>query len=59
MARSLDASGWRTALVAEPLFALVSGRIALTVTGAQTGNPRVERVERLERVAQPQDPPSP
>jgi len=44
IARTLDASAWRTALVAEPLHALLSGRVALTVSGAQMGNPHVERV---------------
>jgi ribonuclease D len=58
MARSLDASGWRTALVAEPLFALLSGQVALTVTGAHKGHPRVERVERFEPDADPAEPPS-
>jgi ribonuclease D len=44
IARTLEASAWRTALVAEPLHALLSGRIALTVSGAPAGNPHIERV---------------
>jgi ribonuclease D len=46
VAQSLDASEWRTRLVAGPLFALLSGEIALTVAGARGGSPRVERVAR-------------
>jgi ribonuclease D len=46
VARVLDASHWRAALVAEPLRALISGETALTVAGAAAGNPRVERVRR-------------
>jgi len=44
VARALDATAWRSTLVAEPLYELLSGRTALTVTGAEGGNPRVERV---------------
>ena len=40
----LDASDWRAALVAEPLFALLSGDVALTIGGAERGAPRVVRV---------------
>jgi len=45
VAVALDASEWRASLVAAPLFELLSGRIALTVTGAADGAPRVARVE--------------
>jgi ribonuclease D len=45
LARVLDASHWRASLVAEPLFALLSGEIALTVHGAARGAPRVARVK--------------
>jgi ribonuclease D len=45
VARALDASEWRASLVAEPLHALLSGTIALTVAGAASGSPRVARVE--------------
>ena len=44
LAAALDATPWRAALVAEPLHALLSGEIALTVGGARRGNPRVQRV---------------
>jgi ribonuclease D len=44
IAKTLDASPWRAALVAEPLNALLSGAIALTVAGGASGNPHVERV---------------
>jgi anti-sigma-K factor RskA len=44
IARTLDATAWRAALVAEPLHALLSGQTALTVAGAQGGDPHVARV---------------
>ncbi len=44
VARVLDATAWRATLVAEPLHELLSGRTALTVTGSESGNPRIERV---------------
>jgi ribonuclease D len=44
-ALALDASPWRASLVAGPLHALLSGKIALTVTGADRGVPRVTRIE--------------
>ena len=44
VARALEASDWRAGLVAGPLFALLSGEIALTVTGTAQGAPRVARV---------------
>ncbi len=44
LARTLDASEWRASLVAEPLFKLLSGKIALSITGAARGAPRVARV---------------
>jgi ribonuclease D len=45
VARTLDASTWRASLVAEPLYALLSGNVALTVQGSARGMPRVTRVE--------------
>jgi len=45
VARTLDASTWRASLVAEPLYALLSGNVALTVRGSARGMPRVTRVE--------------
>jgi ribonuclease D len=44
LARTLDAGDWRAALVAEPLFALISGAVALTISGAERSSPRVARV---------------
>jgi len=44
VAQALGASTWRTTLVAEPLHALLTGRIALTVAGAARATPRVARV---------------
>jgi ribonuclease D len=44
VARTLDATAWRAALVAEPLHQLLSGQTALTIAGAKDGNPRVDRV---------------
>ncbi len=41
VARVLDASSWRASLVAEPLYALLSGALELTITGAARGNPRI------------------
>jgi ribonuclease D len=39
-------TGWRAALIAEPLHALLHGRTALAIAGAATGSPHVERVDR-------------
>jgi ribonuclease D len=44
LANALDASSWRASLVAEPLFALLSGSVALTIAGAMRGAPHVARV---------------
>ncbi len=44
VARALDASSWRASLVAEPLFELLTGAVALTVADARRGSPRVARV---------------
>ena len=44
LANALDASEWRASLVAEPLFALLSGAVALTIDGATRGSPHVARV---------------
>jgi ribonuclease D len=44
LAAVLDAGGWRAGLVAEPLFALLSGGTALTIAGAERGTPHVARV---------------
>ncbi|MBD5635597.1 MAG: hypothetical protein IAI49_14060, partial [Candidatus Eremiobacteraeota bacterium] len=44
LARVLDASEWRASLIAEPLFALLSGSVALTIADALRGSPHVERV---------------
>jgi len=44
IARTLEATPWRAALVAEPLDALLSGRMALTVAGTESGDPHVARV---------------
>ncbi len=41
VARLLDASPWRASLVAEPLFALLSGAVALTIVDTDRGNPRI------------------
>ncbi len=41
VARVLDASVWRASLVAEPLCALLSGAMALTIVDAERGMPRV------------------
>jgi ribonuclease D len=40
-------TGWRAALISEPLHALLHGRTALAIGGVAKGSPRVERVERL------------
>ena len=40
----LDASHWRASLVAEPLYELLTGAVALTVADANRGAPRVARV---------------
>jgi hypothetical protein len=45
VARTLDASSWRASLVAEPLYDLLSGKVALTVKGSARGTPHVARVE--------------
>ena len=50
LARVLDASDWRASLVAEPLFALLHGEVALTIDGAQNGSPRVARVATPARL---------
>jgi ribonuclease D len=44
LAVALDAGEWRASLVAEPLFALLSGSVALTIAGAARGTPHVVRV---------------
>jgi ribonuclease D len=49
VARTLEAGEWRAALVAEPLRALLAGEIALTVGGAKSGSPRVDRVVQQAR----------
>ena len=41
VARILDASPWRASLVAEPLFALLSGEVGLTIVDTDRGNPRI------------------
>jgi ribonuclease D len=45
LAATLDAGDWRARLVAEPLFALLTGRVALTISGSERGAPHVTRVE--------------
>ncbi len=45
LAAALDAGDWRARLVAEPLFALLTGRVALTISGSERGAPHVARVE--------------
>jgi ribonuclease D len=47
LAKALDASDWRATLVAEPLFRLLSGEVALSIAGAARGTPRVARVATL------------
>ena len=49
VARTLEAGEWRAALVAEPLRALLAGEIALTVGGAKSGSPHVDRVAQQGR----------
>ncbi len=44
VARTLEATEWRTRLVAEPLFGLLCGQIALTVNGMRRGAPRVAQI---------------
>ncbi len=51
--RVLDASGWRASLVAGPLHELLSGEVALTVSGAEHGTPHVERVKTRSNGALP------
>jgi ribonuclease D len=46
VAKVLEAGSWRAALVAEPLRALLSGEVGLTVAGASKGAPFVRRVAR-------------
>jgi ribonuclease D len=45
LAATLDAGDWRARLVAEPLFALLTGGVALTISGSERGAPHVTRVE--------------
>ena len=45
LAAPLDAGDWRARLVAEPLFALLTGLGALTISGSERGTPQVTRVE--------------
>jgi ribonuclease D len=45
VSRALGATDWRASLVAGPLYALLSGEVALTVAGAASGNPRIARVK--------------
>ncbi|MFY9780211.1 MAG: ribonuclease D [Candidatus Baltobacteraceae bacterium] len=42
--RVLDASGWRASLVAGPLHELLTGEVALAVSGVERGAPHIERV---------------
>ena len=44
LGRALDGSPWRVRLLSAPLLALLHGQIALTVTGATNGTPRVARI---------------
>lgn len=44
VACTLDVSDWREQLIAQPLFALLCGEIALSITGTSRGTPRVARV---------------
>ncbi len=44
VARALDVSDWRERLIAQPLFALFCGEIALSITGTSSGTPRIARV---------------
>ncbi len=39
-------TGWRAALIAEPLHALLHGKTALAIDGVEQGSPRVTRVDR-------------
>ncbi len=48
LAHTLEASDWRARLVAEPLFELLSGNVALSIAGAGRGSPRVVRVDVTE-----------
>jgi len=45
VARVLEASPWRAHLVAEPLAELLRGDVALAISGARAGTPRVRRVD--------------
>ncbi|MBC5811702.1 MAG: ribonuclease D [Candidatus Eremiobacteraeota bacterium] len=45
IADTIGAGGWRAALVAQPLHALLTGETALAIGGSAAGNPHVERVE--------------
>jgi ribonuclease D len=48
LATALEASDWRASLVAEPLFRLLNGDVALAIAGAARGAPRIERVATTE-----------
>ena len=48
VARTIDHSGWRASLLAEPVYAMLSGRTALAVRGSASGNPRIELVDTPE-----------
>ncbi|GAC1495161.1 MAG: ribonuclease D [Vulcanimicrobiaceae bacterium] len=48
VARVLGGSTWRASLVAEPLVALLTGAISLTIDGARSGNPRVSFARAAE-----------
>lgn len=48
VALTLEASPWRTTLLARPLHDLLSGKTALAVRGAATGNPRIMSVPSTE-----------
>ncbi len=54
LAVALDAGEWRASLVAEPLFALLSGSVALTIAGAARGTPHVVRVATSATGGDPQ-----
>ncbi|GAC1619056.1 MAG: ribonuclease D [Vulcanimicrobiaceae bacterium] len=48
VALALDVTSWRASLVAEPLVALLTGAISLTIDGARSGNPRVSFARAAE-----------
>jgi len=54
LAATLDAGDWRARLVAEPLFALLTGRVALTISGSERGAPHVTRVESIATGGDPE-----